>query len=350
MAPWLNLIAFAAVAQAQSGGNAMLRFGCSQTVIDRIDPLVDPGKVPSPHVHQVVGGDAFNVSMPMGDISKVAKCTSCSYDEDLSNYWTANLYFRARNGSYKRVPQMVNDAIGSANGGVTVYYTAPGPKTVTAFKPGFRMFAGDAKRRTSTNLGKNMQSCFRCYSGPNFKGNVYSPCFDPKLDTEGFPTTPCLGGIRSSVIFPLCWDGKTLDSPNHIDHVAHPVSGPTSFSVVNGKCPTTHPVKIPQVHLEIVWDTTKFNKKEDWPADGSQPFVLSSGDPTGYGQHGDYVFGWKDDTLQKAMDNACFGATCKSLTTQSFSAANKCTVKTVVKENNDGWLNSLPGMDMDMPM
>jgi hypothetical protein len=42
---------------------------------------------------------------------------------------------------------------------------------------------------------------------------------------------------------------------------------------------------------EVVWDTTGFNNKADWPADGSQPFVLSQGDPTGLGQHADYVFG-----------------------------------------------------------
>jgi hypothetical protein len=73
--------------------------------------------------------------MPLEDISKLAGCTSCTFDQDLSNYWTANVYFRARNGSFKRVPQMVNDVIGNANGGITVYYTAPGPNTVTAFKP-----------------------------------------------------------------------------------------------------------------------------------------------------------------------------------------------------------------------
>lgn len=65
------------------------------------------------------------------------------------------------------------------------------------------MFSGDAMRRTPTGLGRNIQSCFRCFSGPNFGGNVYSPCFDPKLDTETLPATPCPGGIRSSVIFPL---------------------------------------------------------------------------------------------------------------------------------------------------
>ncbi|KAK0723369.1 hypothetical protein B0T26DRAFT_750644 [Lasiosphaeria miniovina] len=356
----LGLLAFAAAVQAApqgfgggggggGGGGAMLRFGCAQAVIDRIDPLVDPGQVPSPHVHQVVGGNAFNATMAVTDISKVASCTTCTFSEDLSNYWTANVYFRARNGSYKRVPQMANAQIGDANGGLTVYYTAPGPKQVTAFKPGFRMFSGDPNRRKSAGLGKNMQSCYRCFTGPNFGGNTMSPCMDPKIDSEGFPSTPCPGGIRSSVIFPLCWDGKNLDSANHIDHVAAPTGGPASFAVTNGKCPASHPVKIPQIHFEIVWDTRAFNNKADWPADGSQPLVLSHGDTTGFGQHGDYVFGWKDDVLQQAMDKSCFGATCSALKAQAFGAANKCTVKTAVKENTDGWLDRLPGQGMDMP-
>jgi hypothetical protein len=92
------------------GGNSptMLRFGCHQLVIDRIDPLVNPGLAPSPHMHQIIGGNTFNVTMPTSDIGELASCTTCSYAEDLSNYWTANLYFRARNGSYKRVPQIPN--------------------------------------------------------------------------------------------------------------------------------------------------------------------------------------------------------------------------------------------------
>jgi hypothetical protein len=73
--------------------------------------------------------------MPSADISKIASCTSCSFDQDFSNYWTANVYFRARNGSFKLVPQMANQAIGNANGGITVYYTSPGKNLVTAFKP-----------------------------------------------------------------------------------------------------------------------------------------------------------------------------------------------------------------------
>jgi len=49
-----------------------------------------------------------------------------------------------------------------------------------------------------------------------------------------------------------CWDGKNLDSPNHMDHIAHPTGGPATFAVVDGKCPASHPVKIPQVHYEVL--------------------------------------------------------------------------------------------------
>jgi len=29
---------------------------------------------------------------------------------------------------------------------------------------------------------------------------------------------------------------------------------------------------------EVIWETNKFNNKEEWPEDGSQPFVWSTGD------------------------------------------------------------------------
>lgn len=49
---------------AQVQGSAdFLRFGCSQLVIERIDPLVTPGANPSPHTHQIVGGNSFNTSV-----------------------------------------------------------------------------------------------------------------------------------------------------------------------------------------------------------------------------------------------------------------------------------------------
>ena len=83
----------------------MLRFGCPQVVIDRLDPLVNPGQVPSSHIHQIVGGNSFNATMTTGDVSGAASCTTCQFADDFSNYWTANLYFKAKNGTFKRVTQ-----------------------------------------------------------------------------------------------------------------------------------------------------------------------------------------------------------------------------------------------------
>ncbi|KAH8893952.1 hypothetical protein GQ53DRAFT_840230 [Thozetella sp. PMI_491] len=328
--------------------STVLRFGCSQVVVERLDPLVNPGVTPSPHIHQVVGGNAFNALIPQSDVAQIANCTTCSFSEDFSNYWTANMYFRAQNGSFKRVPQIPNRGNNGETGGMTVYYTSPydGAK-VTAFKPGFRMLAGDAAQRVKGGVTKWNAICFRCYTAKNFGGDNQAPCSDNTVDSIDLPKKQCPGGIRTTIRFPTCWNGKDLDSPDHSTHVSYPEKGTFENS---GACPSTHPVKLPQLMFEVVWDTSGFNDKSSWPSDGSQPFFLSQGDKTGYGQHGDYVFGWKGDALQRAMEAGCFGATCSALKTQTFAQANKCAVPMTVNEDVNGWLSTLPGHDAEASM
>jgi len=55
----------------------------------------------------------------------------------------------------------------------------------------------------------------------------------------------------------------------------------------------------------------------------------------GYGQHGDYVFGWKDDSLQKAMDSGCYLRNCTQLTALPIKVKNKCQVPTSFREDLD---------------
>jgi hypothetical protein len=131
LAPTLALAAFV---------QGALRFGCSTLSIQRLDPLVQPGALPSAHLHQIVGGNMFNATMS-GDIGAQGSCTTCVFSEDFSNYWTAVMFFKHENGSYKRVPIMENDALPAGiNGGMTVYYTqqdfnSNGNQKITAFKP-----------------------------------------------------------------------------------------------------------------------------------------------------------------------------------------------------------------------
>jgi hypothetical protein len=111
---------------------------------------------------------------------------------------------------------------------------------------------------------------------------------------------------------------------------------------------------MPQLAYETMWDTSVF--KDMWPKDGKQPFVWSFMG-SGYGTHADYAFGWKGDSLQRAMNSSCMFHMCGSpgkdegvLRTQSIDDMNKCGVKDMIGEDVEGWLDHLPGQEMPMKM
>lgn len=188
---------------------------------------------------------------------------------------------------------------------------------------GFRMTVGSPTTNNLNDAKGHVGLRFVCLTDMNTRF--------PEL--PDFPTKPCKGGIMTVHHFPSCWDGKNLDSPDHQSHMyntakeAFPSAGP---------CPASHPVRMPQVAYETLWDMTQFNNM--WPKDGSNPFVLSYGVNKGYGTHADYVFGWKGDSLQKAMDSSCMFNACENgrpLKSQNVQAMNKCAVKNMVNEDLD---------------
>ena len=192
------------------------------------------------------------------------------------------------------------------------------------------MLTGDAGIRTREQARKYRQLTYTCMQNEGTRNP----------ETVDFPKKACPAGIMANHRFPTCWDGKNLDSPNHADHVAYPESGTFESG---GPCPATHPVRLPQLMLETVWDTKQFNNKNDWPEDGSQPFLWSNGDTSGFSSHADYVFGWKGDSLQRMIDSHCY-VSCPTLKTQNIANQNKCTVPDMVREDLDGckFLRSRP--------
>ncbi len=64
---------------------------------------------------------------------------------------------------------------------------------------GFRMLVGDPNKRTA-NASLSKQTCYRCYTGPNYGGDTSAPC-QGNIDTEHLPTGTCYG-IRSNILFP----------------------------------------------------------------------------------------------------------------------------------------------------
>ncbi|CAG8949845.1 hypothetical protein HYFRA_00004172 [Hymenoscyphus fraxineus] len=283
--------------------------------------------------------------MPSTDVGDHADCTTCVFSEDFSNYWTATMYFKARNGTYKRVPIIANAQLTNGiKGGMTIYYTqqdfnSNGKQKITAFPPGFRMTVGSPTTNNRADAVKNTGLRYTCLDTILTRG----------AETPDFPSKPCKAGIMAIHHFPACWNGKDVDSPDHQSHMYN--TGKGGFQVAS-PCPSSHPIRMPQLAYETIWDTTSFNDKSLWPADGSQPFVWSTGETKGYSTHGDYVFGWKGDSLQRAMDHSCMFQNCENgrpLKSQSAEAMNRCAVKNwVPDEEVEGWLTELPGNPMPM--
>lgn len=88
-------------------------------------------------------------------------------------------------------------------------------------------------------------------------------------------------------------------------------------------CPSTHPVRLVTLFYEVEWRIEDF---ADMWCNSTHPFVLSTGDPTGYGLHGDFQNGWDVDLLQNALNT--YNA--------SSGLASDCPVFTNYLNNNGG--------------
>lgn len=137
------------------------------------------------------------------------------------------------------------------------------------------MLAGNPRLRSFNNTLEQRAISYVCLgnSGPQ---------------TNGFPNRNCPSGLRLQIVFPSCWDGVNLDSPDHRSHMSYP------DRVDNGKCPPSHPKRfatygVPTIQYaphsrfanalvslfyEVTFTVNDF--KDSWYGD-SQPFVLSNG-------------------------------------------------------------------------
>ncbi|KZV95628.1 hypothetical protein EXIGLDRAFT_735028 [Exidia glandulosa HHB12029] len=314
---------------------AFFRMTCGRPVtVMRADPIVNPGAV-SNHVHQVLGGNAFDFTQTY-DSLRASSCSSCAARQDLSVYWTPNLWYHAKNGSFHPVNQIT----------ATVYYLqryGSNGERLRAFPKGFRMLAGDMTLRSFDQDDPAQKAVtFNCLDA----GNTGAAGQYNRL-----PTHNCPSGMRTQIFFPSCWDGQSLDSPNHKTHVAYP-SG-----VDSGTCPSTHPIRLISIFYEIVYDTGSWNDMwwDGGSSDIGQPFILSMGDPVGYGFHGDFINGWDVDLLQKVVDECTADSgvieECGPLASdlRSVDEMNDCAFPGRVPEPVTGWLPELPGCNPVQP-
>ncbi|KAJ3986052.1 hypothetical protein F5890DRAFT_1506543 [Lentinula detonsa] len=280
----------------------------------RMDPIVSPGEVSS-HVHSVLGGSGFGLNVNTS-ILQGSDCTSIPVQEDKSNYWFPTESNRRNDGSFTSVSG--NAVIDTSN-------------STTAFPNNVR----DTTLRTLNASSFAQQAItFLClqFSGTSNRYN------------ELPIGVSCPAGIRSQINFPSCWDGKNIDSEDHKTHVAFLSTGPD-----NGTCDDPQfPVTLPRIFMEVYWITQDFDDQRDQALTPSQPFVFANGDPTGYGYHADFVNGWEDGVLQKAI----LGCTCNPYGDPtccvdagifSFNQTKQCYISDTIDEPVLGNLSTLPG-------
>ncbi|MEU0782563.1 DUF1996 domain-containing protein [Streptomyces sp. NPDC006173] len=234
---------------------------CDYSHSKQDDPIVLPNLAGASHMHSFFGNestDAFSTTQSLRNNT----ATTCAPAEDLSAYWIPTLY----DG---------NKAVEPEN--MIVYYGSrlPDPAATLPFPEGFRMIAGDAKAQAPTPAGSPGQ--YWCAGEGGEIGR----------STDGnWPVCAPTAHLTHQLVFPDCWDGKNLDSPDHKSHVAN---------TYDGKCSGAYPVAIPNLSFVV-----------SYPTSGSAAGLrLASGMASSV--HGDFFNAW---------DNAALGHRVKDCITQ----------------------------------
>lgn len=225
----------------------------------RTDPVINPTCL-SDHVHTFYGVNELRPETTYSDM-RAATGNSGNVAENKSLYWHPTVYeLDPTSGIHRKAPIYFGSAY---------YIWTTGQ--ATAFPDGFKMVAGF----NGDPLSRANAECV----GP-------SPCERDDCstyDTSFFPNTAC-AELEVSMAFPTCWDGVNLDSADHMSHVSYDTEG----GYFDADCPSSHPVKLPEIQLffRIV------------PYSGGQ-HVFADG--TSY-YHADYFSGWDSNELQTVLD------------------------------------------------
>ena len=237
------------------------RMACAYSHFAYDDPIVFPGQPGRSHLHMFFGNTEVDANTTTNSLVNSGGSSCNGFELNRSGYWTPALHDGKGN-------LVVPDQI-------ILYYKTTMPSKTVAMPQGLKMVVGNttsesftANQRLGWSCGASGTSYNRSNRIPNNCGN------DP---------------INAYVQFPNCWDGRNLDSSDHISHMY--------FANDNQDCPSSHPVRLPQITILLYF-----------PAGNTSGWYLSSdrsgGFNTGPGAtlHADWFGGWNDDAMDLWID------------------------------------------------
>jgi hypothetical protein len=211
------------------------------------DPIVFASTPGASHDHSFVGNRTTNAFSTTDSL--LGGRTTCRRSAETAAYWMPTLYV---------------DGNAVTPIGATIYYRRKTVQRVTAPPSGFKMIAGDAKATSPQGRQITFWNCGVQAGVATSSAPMACP------DTRG-------SGLRLHVTFPACWNGVSLDSPNHKQHVAYQM---------RGRCPAGYDVAIPQISLIYRYGIT-----------GQHSFELASGGV--YSAHADFFNAWNQAELER---------------------------------------------------
>ena len=268
--------------QPEAPGDIAFRIFCGISHMNNDDPMLFPNQKDATHHHTFFGNTSVKFDSDLNNLSSVGNSTCWGGTMNRSAYWHPSMI--DANG----VAMPPNDSNGNGNG-VLFYYKAGfdgvKPEDIKPAPKGLRMFTGNSKAKTADEVMDTKYHCLNHSTGTDYLTN-----------SKSIPNCGVGHSVTMQVSFPRCWDGKNLDSPNHRDHMSH---------AVNGSCPASHPVAIPQITFNMRWKVTKPNEALTWRL--SSDNYAFNGSNGGYSAHADYVEGWQEGFMATIVKN-CLNA------------------------------------------
>ncbi|MEP7346739.1 MAG: DUF1996 domain-containing protein [Gemmatimonadaceae bacterium] len=240
------------------------RTQCSLSKYAFDDPIVYPGSAGASHLHMFFGNNGVNANSTSQSLMTTGNSTCRGGILNRSAYWMPAMY-DTRNGA-----TIVPDE-------ATIYYKTGYNMNPASIKPaptGLSMIVGD---KTSSSMQQHIEwGCANKFINP--QGSV--------------PTTCGAGGaVRLTLIFPQCWDGQNLNSPDHKSHMAYPIY--RNWPQVSS-CPPTHPVPIPEITEHFDFPVSSTANPSYWRLSSD---MYSMAMPGGFSAHADWMYGWDPNTM-----------------------------------------------------
>ena len=232
-------------------GGSYFAIVCSFSHRNNDDPIVHPGAPGRSHNHTYIGNTTVNAFSTAASLRGGE--TTCELPGDASTYWIPTLFV----GTEPIIPLA----------GI-VYYIKHTFGRVETLPPGLKMVAGNPTAKKAQSKIVGAWSC----------GGIGG-----KLRVSVLPQCTVDEALELRIHFPNCWNGKTLDSPDHKRHMAYSV---------NGACPKTHPTPVPTVALILIYDSVPKRAR------------LASGK---FGLHADFINGWDEDVLEQLVAGLNYG-------------------------------------------